>query len=811
MPPSDRAQSSRHVPIIDLGIDRQPAGSPSAASHALRGERAWRRLPLEFLLALVFGFPLFVQGQQPLPVPAELQNPQTTISVSADHQGIVKNKWELRGNVTVTYQQFKLTADEASYDDSSGEIAAGGHVRFVDSTAELEADETHYNVQTQKGWFSNARGRFYPKVRTRPRLLLTEDPFHVQARRVERLDEDTYLLEDVHFSSCEAEARGWSVSSPRATVYVGEKVVSHGALFKLAGLPLFYSPFLINSIAPRRRQTGFLLPNVGHSSQKGLIVGDGFYWAINPSADLLLGFENYSVRGPAGRAQFHARPSSSSEIAVDYFGVDDRGGGALRQFRAPGNSLRATGQARDLGSGFRGVMDVDYASSLAFRETFGDNFTQAVNSETYQRGFLTKSFDAYSLNFYVSRYQNFLSTQRTPGNSIIIRQAPSASFSGTDKQVGQTPFYFAVDASAGGVGRTEPGFQTPTLSKRFDFHPTLTLRTRPFWGFHFTPSAGVRATHYGTSLLPGGDPINRLLGEVSVDLRPPSFAKVFSPTHGGRRFKHVIEPDIRYRLVRARDPEHILGIIRFDETDIVTETNEIEYSLTNSILTRKDPSEGGGEASQARELISWRLSQKYYFDPTFGGALQPGKNVVFGPTISLTGFAFAQGHRLSPLVSVLKLAPSSNYDTELRADFNPSGGGVLNAGITSRLKRGPFGLAFTDFYINKTASLLTPLPPTANLSALPSFNLLRTVASYGDVNRSGFSGAFGIDYNFAQGIVNQAVSQVGYNFRCGCFGLAFEYRRFALGPLRQENSFRMAITLTNIGTFGNLKRRERLF
>ncbi len=130
----------------------------------------------------------------------------------------------------------------------------------------------------------------------------------------------------------------------------------------------------------------------------------------------------------------------------------------------------------------------------------------------------------------------------------------------------------------------------------------------------------------------------------------------------------------------------------------------------------------------------------------------------------------------------------------------------MNAGITSHLRRGPFGLAFTDFFINRTAAPSTPLAP---LAKLPSFNLLRTVATYGDVNRKGLSGAFGLDYNFAQGIAHQVVSQVSYNF--GCFGLDFEYRRFVLGALRRENQFRVALSLANVGTFGNLKPRERLY
>jgi LPS-assembly protein len=38
-----------------------------------------------------------------------------------------------------------------------------------------------------------------------------------------------------------------------------------------------------------------------------------------------------------------------------------------------------------------------------------------------------------------------------------------------------------------------------------------------------------------------------------------------------------------------------------------------------------------------------------------------------------------------------------------------------------------------------------------------------------------------------------------------------EYRRFALGTVRNENQFRFALTLSNIGTFGNLKRQDKLF
>lgn len=761
------------------------------------------------VLALSLGVLPGALAQQAPEIPPELQDLQSTISIRADSQQKVKDVYELRGHVEIVYQKITLTADEASYDDSSGEVVARGHVTFADSESYLEADEAHYNVWTGKGWLTNGRGYVRAAVRPRPRMLVTENPFYVRAKKVERRSESTYIIEEGRLTSCECEKKGWSVGARRARVEVGDKVVTQGSVFRLLRVPVFYSPLLINSIARNPRQTGFLLPYVGNSSQKGLILGGGFYWAINPSADLLVGLENYSVRGVARKGQFRARPSSTSEITVDYFGVNDKGSGRLRQVRAPGQSLRMVGQARDLGHGFRGVLDVDYITSLAYRLTFTDSFTQAVVSEARQTGFLSQAFDAYSLNFYVSRYQNFLSAARVPGNSIIIRQTPSFSFSGMDKQVGRSPFYFAFEASAAGVGRTEPAFQTPRLSERLDFHPEVLLRPKSIWGFRLTPQAGLRATRYGTSLRADREPVHRLLGEFSVDFRPPSLEKVFSRPRWGYRFKHVVEPDIRYRLVRGRDAESLLDIVRYDQLDILAETNEIEYSLRNALLFRKEVPEAQAEKPQARELLSWRLSQKYYFDPTFGGALDPGRRVVFDPTIALTGFAFAQGRRLSPLVSVVKFAPFSNYDTELRADFDPAGGGVLNAGITSHVRRGAVGLSFTDFFINRTAALSTAVAPTAPLSKLPSFNLLRGVATYGDVNRKGLSGAFGLDFNFAQRIAHQAVSQVSYNF--GCFAIDFEYRRFAVGALRRENQFRVAVSLANVGTFGNLKPRERLY
>jgi len=815
------------------------------------------------VLVLLAASALPFAAQQPSSAPLNLQNSDKTLSIHADSQERGRDVSRLRGHVEITYRGMKLTADEVTYNEASGEIVAAGHVLLIDPKSHIVAGEVHYNVRTDAGWFSNASGYIHPSARSRPKpfpsdnpyyvqvdrskVLYTENPLYFEAKEMDRVDEDTYTVRHGRFTTCDCEKRGWSFSASEARVELDDKAIARDSVIRFLGVPIFYFPIVAASITRRPRHTGFLLPQFSNSSIKGTIVGAGFFWAISPSMDLLLGLENYSLRGLAPRAQFRAYPTQDTKLTADFFEVNDKD--KQRQNRAPGESLKVVGDTLDLPYGFRGVADADYVSSLAFRETYSPSFTEAVNSEAHQAGFVTKDFSAYSINVYASRYQDFLSAQPlyqcqgsqcqyVPESSVIIRQTPQFSFQGMDKQAGQSPLYFSFQASAGEVGRSEPGLDLPSLSSRLDVHPEVTLRLPELGGFHFTPSVGVDAARYGINLDPNREPLDRLLGEFSLDLRPPSFEKVFSKSLRHRRFKHVIEPDIVYRLVKARNPAELTDVVRYDDLDILCQTNEVEYSVTNVILARKDAPAGAADQPQARELVSWRVAQKYYFDPTFGGVLGQSNPIVWEPTLSLTGFHFIPGRRLSPVVSDLKVAPFSFYDTELKLDLNPNGQGILDAGITSRVRHGVYGLAFTDFYINKntyigllsgTAGsaaaaagassspisleeelLLPPRPLTSSpATATTSYHLLNALATFGDFNRKGLSGALGVNYNLVQKIAAGGVGQLSYNF--GCFGINLEYQRYSLTTLRIENIYRVAISFANVGTFGNFKPRDRLY
>ncbi len=50
-----------------------------------------------------------------------------------------------------------------------------------------------------------------------------------------------------------------------------------------------------------------------------------FYWAINRSMDATVGAEYFSKRGWSQRGEFRARPSDTSYVDLNFFGVIDRG------------------------------------------------------------------------------------------------------------------------------------------------------------------------------------------------------------------------------------------------------------------------------------------------------------------------------------------------------------------------------------------------------------------------------------------------------------------------------------------------------
>ncbi len=718
------------------------------------------------------------------------------------------------GDVDIRYQNMRLRADHVEYSALTAVAVARGHIQFDFNTQHLEADEVRYNMRTGRGAFERVRGTVEIQRHPNPSVLITPNPLYFEAKEVERLDERTYKIRDAWLTVCEPSRPKWTFHAPHATLTVDYTVAMLNANFRLFHIPLIYLPYATAPASRKLRQSGFLLPDFGDSSRKGFVLGDAYYWAPADWLDFTLGAQLLSRRGWSQTGEFRARPWENMHLSGNYFGVVDRGLVGPNGIRVPqgGHRLQLKLDAL-LPQGWRAVADINQLTSLTFRLAFAETFGEAVNAEVRSAAFVTNNFRGFSLNFAVLNSKNFLRlpTDTALETTVVLRSAPEVRFSSVEQAPWRRwPIYFGFDAFADAVHRSETctliradcvgsngqllssrRLETPAAVQRTEIAPRVTVPLR--WGpwLGVTPTFVLRTTRYGSQLLAGtvvGDSLRRTTTELTVDIRPPSFARIWE--RPAAKWKHTIEPQVAYRFVNGVN--NFGRFIRFDEDDTLTNTNEFEYSIIQRLYRR------AGEG-QADELLTWRVAQKYYFDSTFGGALVLGQRNVFQALTSITGFAFADAPRhFSPLVSDVRVTPGGPYDAEFRLDYDPMRGKFTTVGTLLKVK------PYREFFLT-----LAHFALQTNLVLQPKSDQVRALVGYGEINRRGWNAALGFSYDIRQEFLQNELVQVSYNGTC-C-GIAFEYRRIALGPVRTENQFRVALIIANIGAFGNLRRQEKIF
>ena len=383
-----------------------------------------------------------------------------------------------------------------------------------------------------------------------------------------------------------------------------------------------------------------------------------------------------------------------------------------------------------LPGGWRAVADLDQLTSLTFRLAWSETFKEAVNSEVRNSAFLTNNFDGFSVNFAALSYQNYLTA--TPQTSITLRTAPEARIGSVDQAfISRLPFYFSFDAFTGAANRDEnvTPFATPAFVERSEFAPTVTVPLHFGEWLSVTPSFTFRSTYYGGQLRDGaylGEGLFRDTEELSVDMRLPVLERVYD--HGDTKWKHVIEPYVVYRFVNGVN--NFGRFLRFDEDETLTDTNELEYGVTQRLYRRT-------ASGDTEEFITWRLTQKYFFDPTFGGALVPGQTNVFQTLDALTPFAFADAaRRFSPIVSDLTIDSGKHFDTQFIVNYDPRRNRMTAIGTLLKLK--PYKESFLTLAHFSTLNLpLNPAPPPPNFEQRS--NQVRALVGYGEQNRRGWN------------------------------------------------------------------------
>ncbi len=650
------------------------------------------------------------------------------------------------GNVEITQGQSRLLADRVELNQDTGEAVAQGRVVFFDGQDRLVGDRVDYNLKTGTGVVYNASTFSAPY-------------YHLSAERMDRIGPGLYNVYRGVFTTCEGDEPAWSFKMGTGTVALDDIAYGQNASFWVTDkLPLVpWVPFFAAAIR-RERQSGFLFPEFGSSSKKGLSAKIPYYWAISDSQDMTISLDTYTRRGVGVEGEY--RYILSQRARGDFSGFFIRE--ALRsdvdreRLDIPENrgffSFRHDWQIMPRLS-FR--VDANATTDdLVFRE-YGDALHERARQRAETNVFVSRRWDSWSLVANVLWYQDLTTPAATE-----LQRVPEITLQGLRQPIPGMPYLqYEVQASFTDFLRV-----VGDGGVRLDAHPRVFLPVPVAGLFTLTPFAGGRTTLYntravGTKLTQHGVWVEETIPEDRVRLQAEGgieaetrASRVFQLDGGGgiAALQHVIEP--RMTLLEIRGINQKANPQYDRDIDRIGRANQITYSLINRLNAK---TVSGPNAEPVRwEMVRLALGQ------TFDIARANSQNQPFR---DLTGDLIIQ--------------PTGIFRFRADAAYNMYGLGLRSANTdltaTYRDVAVTLGSRFDDI---AGANYVM-----AQVSAKILSNLDAHVAA-------------GYDVKGGSSVENR----VGIDWRFQCFAIAAEY----VNRHDNENQVRFSISLLGIGQVG---------
>lgn len=200
-----------------------------------------------------------------------------------------------QGNVEGRYQDRTLRADTVTYSTDNGRVIATGNVVLVDPTgASQYADKIELSNELEAGTATNFTARF-------------EEGGILGASLVVRNTDDGVELYNGYYTACEpcrnsegkTDTPTWQIKARKVQQNRDRNSIEYrDAVFQIAGIPVFYTPYLSHPDPSADRASGWLAPFAGFSNSRGFNVFAPYYLAIDDYSELTLTPNIYSKVNP---------------------------------------------------------------------------------------------------------------------------------------------------------------------------------------------------------------------------------------------------------------------------------------------------------------------------------------------------------------------------------------------------------------------------------------------------------------------------------------------------------------------------------
>ncbi|KOR29770.1 hypothetical protein TI03_01470, partial [Achromatium sp. WMS1] len=371
----------------------------------------------------------------------------------------------------------------------------------------------------------------------------------------------------------------------------------------IAGLPVFYTPYLSIPIDDRRK-SGFLFPTIGISSRLGTDLRVPYYWNIDPQLDATITPRIMTQRGLifGGEVRYltnNNRGTLHGEVLLqDKQSTED---GNLRgqiSFNHTGN----------LGFNWKSNIKLDTVSDSAYIEDFGGGSLQVTSVRQMER---LGEIHRFGQNWHLlGRLQSFQTIDRTI--------APE------DQPYNRLPqILFDIDMPFDAMLQLK--FQAENVyfqqnnkvqGNRLAFRPTLTIPLRRTYG-HFQPSVTINQVNYWLTnqsidqptqlynTIPSFSLDTGLILERDINWFNTSMIQTLEP-----RLYYLYTPYYNQNKIPVFDSAEFdfsfLSLFRdnrFSGRDRIADANQITFALTTNFIS----------SITGRELLRTSVGQTFYF------------------------------------------------------------------------------------------------------------------------------------------------------------------------------------------------------
>jgi len=449
------------------------------------------------------------------------------------------------GNAVITQGSRTIKADTITFNLISKETEAQGNVLLTQNGDRIECESFTINLDTQIGTVKQAK------------IFIQNENLHITGHEVLKTGQNTYKVLDGTITTCDAQNPPWQIAASVIDVEIEGYAVARHPLLKIKSVPVMYLPAVIMP-AKSERQTGLLIPKVGHSSRKGWLMENSFFWAINDQSDATVWLDTATDQGIGTGAEYRIKLSEKTDAKLyGYFSYeknsyqDDR----YKDAQDRDNQrfyLNFEGQHY-----FDADMYLKAAVSQVSDRQFYYDFKEAVSRSKGNIGrnsarnldkqestvFLNKNWE--TSNLLVNTKWNYNLRYSDP---YTVQKLPEIRYTTMLRPIKSSPLFYQLEAGYDNLWR-----ESGQRGQRLNLYPQLAMPMLMGGWLRFTPKVGLRGVqHFGLNRTQG-DERNGLFPTVNAQLAT-SFVRVFNfDGQTLKKIRHMLEPGLEYEYVASDD------------------------------------------------------------------------------------------------------------------------------------------------------------------------------------------------------------------------------------------------------------------